>query len=263
MSTVVFDVADGVATLRIQRESVGNAIDVSVIRALHAALDQIQRGDSGVRAIVLTGAGSVFCSGLDLHSVDIGAKHARQRAHFEMRRFMDPLILRLSAFRHPIVAAVNGPAVGAGMSLALASDIVVAAEGAYFCPSFARLGIVPDAGITFHLARCVGARRSLASLLLAEKIDARTALQWGLAYEVAPDASVVERAERIAHTLASGPSAVIGQIRALHSATFEHTLEEQLRAERSAQEISLETDDCVEGVRAFFEKREPHFSEHG
>ena len=262
MNTVGFTVADGVATLQIQREPVGNAIDVSVIRAMHAALDQIQKSDSGAKAIVLTGGGNVFCSGLDLHSVDLSAKHARQRAHFEMRRFMDPLILRLSAFRYPIIAAVNGPAVGAGMSLALASDIVIAAEGAYFCPSFARLGLVPDAGITFHLARCVGSSRSLASLLLAEKIDARTAHQWGLAYEVAPDAKVVERAQQVARTLASGPTAVIGQIRALHAATFDHTLEEQLRAERSAQEISLETDDCVEGVRAFFEKRAPHFSEH-
>ncbi|HUY83852.1 MAG TPA: enoyl-CoA hydratase-related protein [Steroidobacteraceae bacterium] len=261
MGNLDLSVADGVATLCLHRESVGNAIDVTVIRALHATLDEIQKGESGARAIVLTGAGDVFCSGLDLHSVDLTSRHARQRAHFEMRRFMDPLILRLSAFRYPIIAAVNGAAVGAGMSLALASDVIVAAESAYFFPSFARLGMVPDAGITFHLARCVGASRSLAALLLAEKIDARTAQQWGLAYEVAPDGAVVERARRIAAQLASGPSAVLGQIRALHAATFDNTLEEQLRAERSAQEIGLTADDCVEGVRAFFEKREPHFSE--
>jgi 2-(1,2-epoxy-1,2-dihydrophenyl)acetyl-CoA isomerase len=262
MGTVEFTSTEGVATLRIQREAVGNAIDISVIRAMHAALDQIQKSDSGMRAIVITGSGSVFCSGLDLHSIDLSARQARQRAHFEMRRFMDPLILRLSAFRYPIIAAVNGAAVGAGMSLALASDIIVVGESAYFCPSFARLGLVPDAGITFHLARCVGASRSLASLLLAEKIDARLAHEWGLAYAVAPDAEVVEHALRLARQLADGPTAVIGQIRALHAATFDHTLEEQLRAERSAQEVSLEADDCVEGVRAFFEKRAPHFSEH-
>lgn len=262
MDTLGFTVADGVATLRIQRESVSNAIDVSVIRALHYALDQIQKGDSGAQAVVLTGSGDVFCSGLDLHSVDLTTQQARQRAHFEMRRFMDPLILRLSAFRYPIIAAVNGAAVGAGMSLALASDIIVIGESAYFCPSFARLGLVPDAGITFHLARCIGASRSLSSLLLAEKIDARTAHQWGLAYAVAPDGEVLERAMRVAAGLAHGPTAVIGQIRALHAVTFDHTLEQQLRAERSAQAITLETHDCVEGVRAFFEKREPHFSEN-
>ncbi len=261
MEILGITVADGVATVSIQRESVGNAIDVSVIRALHLALDQIQKSDSGARAVVLTGSGGVFCSGLDLHSVDLTTQQARQRAHFEMRRFMDPLIMRLSAFRYPIIAAVNGAAVGAGMSLALASDIIVIGENAYFCPSFARLGLVPDAGITFHLARCIGASRSLSSLLLAEKIDASTAHQWGLAYAVSPDSAVVANAQKIAGGLAHGPTAVIAQIRALHAATFDHTLEQQLRAERSAQEVTLETHDCVEGVRAFFEKREPHFTE--
>ncbi len=261
MSTVETAIDDGIATLRITREAVGNAIDISVIRALHAALDHIQKNDSGARAIVLTGSGSVFCSGLDLHSVDLTAAHARQKAHFDMRRFMDPLILRLSAFRYPIIAAINGAAVGAGMSLALASDIIVVGESAYFNPSFAHLGFVPDAGITFHLARCIGASRSLASLLLAQKIDARTAHEWGLAYAVAADGEVVPSAQRIARTLAHGPTAVIGQIRALHAATFDNTLEQQLRAERSAQETSMEADACVEGVRAFFEKREPDFSE--
>ncbi|MDE1923360.1 MAG: enoyl-CoA hydratase/isomerase family protein [Gammaproteobacteria bacterium] len=261
MSTVEFTIDDGVATLRITREAVGNAIDITVIRALHAALDQIQKNESGARAIVVTGSGAVFCSGLDLHSVDLTSAHARQKAHFEMRRFMDPLILRLSAFRYPIIAAVNGAAVGAGMSLALASDIIVVGESAYFNPSFAHLGFVPDAGITFHLARCIGASRSLSSLLLAEKIDARTALAWGLAYAVTADADVVARAQGIARTLAHGPTAVIGQIRALHAVTFDNTLEQQLKAERSAQEASIEADACVEGVRAFFEKRAPNFSE--
>jgi 2-(1,2-epoxy-1,2-dihydrophenyl)acetyl-CoA isomerase len=179
-----------------------------------------------------------------------------------MRRFMDPLILRLSGFRFPIVAAVNGAAVGAGMSLALASDIIVVGESAYFCPSFARLGLVPDAGITFHLARRIGGGRSLSALMLAEKINAKTALEWGLAYATAPDAEVLAQSQNVARRLATGPCAVLGQIRSLHSSTFDNSLQEQLRAERSAQEMTLETHDCVEGVRAFFEKREPHFSDH-
>jgi 2-(1,2-epoxy-1,2-dihydrophenyl)acetyl-CoA isomerase len=262
MNTLGFTVSDGVATLELQRGSVSNAIDITVIRAMHTALDQIQKGDSGARAVVITGSNDVFCSGLDLHSIDLETQEARQRAHFEMRRFMDPLILRLSGFRYPIVAAVNGAAVGAGMSLALASDIIVAGENAYFLPSFARLGLVPDAGITFHLARRVGGGRSLAALMLAQRIDAKTALEWGLAYAVVPAAEVMLRAHELAHRLASGPIAVLGQIRALQASAFDNSLQEQLRAERSAQEMSLETHDCVEGVRAFFEKREPHFSGH-
>ncbi|MGO9425087.1 MAG: enoyl-CoA hydratase-related protein [Steroidobacteraceae bacterium] len=261
MSSLSFTVSDCVATLSIQRPAVSNAIDITIIRAMHVALDKIQKGDSGARAVVITGSNEVFCSGLDLHSVDLKTQEARQRAHFEMRRFMDPLILRLSGFRFPIVAAVNGAAVGAGMSLALASDIIVTGESAYFLPSFARLGLVPDAGITFHLARRIGGGRSLSSLMLAEKIHAKAAHEWGLAYAVVPDAEVLSHAQGLAHRLAIGPCAVLGQIRSLHASTFDNSLQEQLRAERSAQEMTLETHDCVEGVRAFFEKREPHFSE--
>src|SRR5277367_114991 len=135
MNTLSFTVADGVATLAIQRTAVSNAIDITIIRAMHLALDQIQKGEGGAKAVVITGSNDVFCSGLDLHSVDLKTVQARQRAHFEMRRFMDPLILRLSGFRFPIVAAVNGAAVGAGMSLALASDISIVGENAYFCPT--------------------------------------------------------------------------------------------------------------------------------
>jgi 2-(1,2-epoxy-1,2-dihydrophenyl)acetyl-CoA isomerase len=262
MTTLSYTVSEGIATLVLQRAAACNAIDLSVIRTMHVALDQIQKSDSGVRALVITGSGDVFCSGLDLHSMDLTTLQARQRAHFETRRFMDPLILRLSGFRFPIVAAVNGAAVGAGMSLALASDIIIAGEGAYFLPSFARLGLVPDAGITFHLARCIGASRSLAALMLAEKIDAKRARDWGLVYDVVPNAEVVTRAQAVARTLAIGPTAVLGHIRSLHASTFDNSLEQQLRAERSAQEMSLESHDCVEGVRAFFEKRAPNFSEH-
>src|SRR5258708_8127426 len=152
-SSLSFTVADGVATVAVQRAAVSNAIDITIMRAMHLALDQIQKGDSGVRAVVLTGSNEVFCSGLDLHSINLKTQEARQRAHFEMRRFMDPLILRLSGFRFPIVAAVNGAAVGAGMSLALASDILIAGENAYFLPSFPRFGLVADARLPVHLAR--------------------------------------------------------------------------------------------------------------
>ncbi len=261
MGSLAVTVSEGIATLAIQRAPC-NAIDVGIIRAMHLALDQIQKGELGAKAVVITGSEAVFCSGLDLHSIDLRTQEARQRAHFEMRRFMDPLILRLSGFRFPIVAAVNGVAAGAGMSLALASDIIVAADTAAFLPSFARLGMVPDAGITFNLARRIGGGRALSSLLLAEKIEAKTALDWGLVYQVVPAADLPAKARCVAMKLATGPGAVLSQIRALHASTFDNTLQEQLRAERSAQEMTLESHDCVEGVRAFFEKREPNFSAH-
>ncbi len=211
------DIHDGVATLTIDRPQVRNALDASLIRELNAALDSIQHRESGVRAMVLTGSGTVFCSGVDLHSVDISTSEAQQRAHAEMRRYMDPVILRLSEFRLPVLAAVNGAAVGAGMSLALVADIIVAAESAFFAPSFLRLGLVPDGGIIYHLAHRIGGGRSLASLLLAERIDAPTALEWGLAYAVAPDGDTLARTQSLALKLAAGPACAIAKLRLLHA----------------------------------------------
>ena len=259
MSTVRVEIADSVATITLQAPKSKNAIDVTMVREMHRALDQIQKEGSAIRALVLTGSDGVFCSGVDLHSVDLSAAEGRQSAHLELRKFMDPLVMRFSELRHPMVAAVNGAAVGAGMSLALVCDIIVVADNAYFWPSFARVGLVPDAGVTFRLARRVGGGRSLSALLLAEKISASQAVDWGLAYSVAPEAEVVSVAQELAHRLAAGPRSVLAQIRQLSASTFDHSLAEQLRAERSAQERVLAAHECVEGVRAFFEKREPDF----
>ena len=259
MSELTCDIANGVATVTIRRPQVRNALDGKLIRDLNVALDKIQRPDSSVRAVVLTGSESVFCSGVDLHSVDLSTPEAQQRAHSEMRRFMDPLILRLSEFRLPVLAAVNGAAVGAGMSLALVADILVAADSAIFSPSFIRLGFVPDGGIVYHLSRRIGGGRSLTSLLLAEKIDAATALEWGLVYAVVPESDVLERTQMIAQKLASGPTCAIAKLRSLHATAFNTSLRQHLQAEQLAQKDSLATGDCVEGVRAFFEKRLPAF----
>ena len=259
MSSVHVDFADSVATITLQAAKTRNAIDVGMVREMHRALDHIQKEGSAIRALILTGSEGVFCSGVDLHSVDLSTSEARQSAHLELRKFMDPLVLRFSELRHPMVAAVNGAAVGAGMSLALVCDIIVAADDAFFWPSFARMGLVPDAGVTFKLARRIGGGRSLSALLLADKISANQALDWGLAYAVTPPADVLPKARELAQRLAAGPRSVLAQIRQLSASTFDHSLAEQLRAERSAQERVLAAYDCVEGVRAFFEKREPDF----
>jgi 2-(1,2-epoxy-1,2-dihydrophenyl)acetyl-CoA isomerase len=145
------------------------------------------------------------------------------------------------------------------MSLALVCDIIVIAETAFLWPSFARVGLVPDAGVTFRLARRIGGGRALSSLLLAEKIGARQALEWGLAYAVVPPSDVMNAAQSVAQRLAAGPRSVLAHIRQLNASTFDHSLSQQLRAERTAQERVLAAHECVEGVRAFFEKREPDF----
>ena len=259
MSELSLDVTDGVATMTIRRPGVRNALNGQLIRDFNIALDKLQRPDSRVGAVVLTGSDSVFCSGVDLHSVDLSTPEAQQRAHCEMRRFMDPLILRLSEFRLPVLAAVNGAAVGAGMSLALVADIIVAADTAYFTPSFIKLGFVPDGGVIYHLSRKIGGGRSLSALLLADRIDAATALDWGLIYAVTPETDVFAQTHELARKLASGPACAISKLRSLHAAAFNTSLRQHLQAETLAQRDSLATGDCVEGVRAFFEKRTPSF----
>jgi 2-(1,2-epoxy-1,2-dihydrophenyl)acetyl-CoA isomerase len=261
VNSISVQISDGVAFLTIQRPTVCNAIDVGVIREFAHAFDRIQKRNSGAQAVVITGADDVFCSGLDLNSVDVLSQPARQRAHSELRRYMDPLIHRMSQFRFPIIAAVKGVAAGAGMSLALASDIIIVGEYASFLPSFARLGFVPDAGITYHLPRRIGGGRSLAALLLAERIDATMAFNWGLAYAMVPSSEVDLRARSVAQRLAKGPSSVLWQIRALHASTYNVSLKNQVRAERLAQTTATEAKDFMEGVTAFFEKREPNFSD--
>ena len=258
MSSVDLTITDSIATITLQSASTRNAIDINVVREMHHVLDQIQK-DAAIRALVLTGRDGVFCSGVDLHSVNLENPEARQQGHHELRKFMDPLVLRFSELRHPIVAAVNGAAVGAGMSLALVCDIIVIAESAFLWPSFARVGLVPDAGVTFRLARRIGGGRAIASLLLAEKIDARQAVEWGLAYASVPPSEVLSAAQQVAQRLAAGPRSVLAQIRQLNASTFDNSLPQQLRAERTAQERVLAAHECVEGVRAFFEKREPDF----
>jgi 2-(1,2-epoxy-1,2-dihydrophenyl)acetyl-CoA isomerase len=259
MSSVDLTITDSIGTISLRSAASRNAIDINVVREMNRVLDQIQREGPAIRALVITGSDGVFCSGVDLHSVDLETPEARQQLHHQLRKFMDPLVLRFSELRHPIVAAVNGAAVGAGMSLALVCDIIVMAEGSFLWPSFARLGLVPDAGVTFRLARRIGGGRAFTSLLLAEKIHAPQALDWGLAYAVVPPADVQTAAHEVAQRLAAGPRAVLAQIRQLNASTFDSSLPEQLRAERTAQERVLAAHECVEGVRAFFEKREPDF----
>ncbi len=259
MSALDLTITDHVATLVIRSAAPKNAIDIHVVREMHHCLDEIKKAGPSVRALVITGSDGVFCSGVDLHSVDLETPAARQQAHAELRRFLDPLVLRFGELQYPIVAAVNGPAVGAGMSLALVSDIIVMSEDAFLWPSFARLGVVPDAGVTARLARRIGGGRALSSLLLAEKIDAKTALDWGLVYTVVPSVEVLNTAEAVAQRLAAGPRSVIAQIRQLNASAFDNSLSEQLRAERTAQERILDAHECFEGVRAFFEKRDPNF----
>jgi 2-(1,2-epoxy-1,2-dihydrophenyl)acetyl-CoA isomerase len=252
-------VVDGVAWLTIDRPQVGNAIDAGVITAFHRALDSLHQKDTDIRSLVITGEGASFCSGIDLHGVLTFKGHPKEDRNVVARDNLDHLICRLVEFNLPIVAAVQGPAIGAGMTLSLTADIIVMSDQAYMQPTFTRLGFVPDQGITYLLPRLIGAARARAVLLLSERIDARTALEWGLAWRVFAPGEFTAGVQALAHRLASGPTRVLGLARPLWCGGDLSAMRAQMKRERGAQESAFQYSSCVEGIQAFFEKREPEF----
>ncbi len=257
---ITLDEADGVATLTLNRPEVLNALHTEALEELRAALDHI-RDEKTARVLVLTGAGRAFCSGAQLATpgsakaqIDPRDSGSRLESHFH------PIMERIRALNVPIVCAVNGAAAGGGCSYALAGDIVIAARSAYFLQPFANIGLVPDVGSTWMLPRLVGKARAMAMMLLAERIPAQTALEWGMIYQVVDDAELAVTASAMARRLANGPTVAYGLIRQGVWASLEQSLTETLWMERENQRTAGRATDHVEGVKAFLEKRPPVFT---
>jgi 2-(1,2-epoxy-1,2-dihydrophenyl)acetyl-CoA isomerase len=223
-----------------------------MMAGLNAALGTIETG--GFRALILTGSGRGFCSGADMKEL---AAHRTQGAGLVLERVFHPFFRRLRDLNMPIVTAVNGPAVGIGMSLALMGDLILAARSAYFLLSFSRIGLVPDGGITWLLPRLIGLARARELALLAEKLPAERALDWGLINQVTDDTSLMDEAQALARRLADGPAA-LPMARKLFWDLESH--EAQLAREAEAQQRAGMTEDFAEGLAAFQQKREPKFS---
>jgi len=244
--------ADGkIATLTLNRPDSVNALSAGMMAGLNAALDAIETG--GFRALILTGSGRGFCSGADMKELPA---HRTQGAGQVLNRVFHPFFRRLRDLNMPIVTAVNGPAVGIGMSLALMGDLIVAARSAYFLLSFSRIGLVPDGGVTWLLPRLIGLARAREMALLAEKLPCEKALEWGLVNRVVDDAQLMNEAMALARRLAEGPAA-LPMTRKLFWDKDGH--EAQLAREAEAQQQAGMTEDFAEGLAAFQEKREPVF----
>jgi 2-(1,2-epoxy-1,2-dihydrophenyl)acetyl-CoA isomerase len=242
-----------VLTLRLNRPDVLNALDAELHAALGAAIDEA--ADPEVRAVVLTGAGRGFCVGQDLEEFRAGADDVGDR----LRERYHPIILGLRSLEKPVVAAVNGVAAGAGISLACACDVRIASSAARFVPAFFGLGLVPDSGATAFLARLLGAERTFGWLISNRTMDAAEALALGLVDEVVePDALDARAAER-AGELAAGPTRALGLTKRLLADAAATPLAEQLEREADAQAEAAASDDFREGLAAFLEKREPRF----
>lgn len=247
---------DGVLTLTLNRPAALNAFDRAMKEALLRALKAAER-DRDVRAVIVTGAGRAFCAGQDLKE---RSGPGRDPLSAELRLRYNPIILAMRRLEKPIVAAVNGVAAGAGCSLALACDLIVASESASFVQAFGRVGLVPDTGSTWFLPRLVGCARAAEMMLLGEPIDALTAERWGLVNRVArPDALLDETRALAARLAGAAPIAIRLTKRAMGRA-LESSLEDALEFEAGAQSVAGRSRDHQEGVSAFAEKRAAHFT---
>jgi 2-(1,2-epoxy-1,2-dihydrophenyl)acetyl-CoA isomerase len=247
----------GVLTITLNRPDVLNAVNDRLAKELYEALRQGAR-DAAVRCLVVTGAGRGFCSGQDLRSRGTG--DASYREH--LRATYNPVISLMRTIEKPVIAAVNGVAAGAGMSLALAADIRIASERANFIEVFARVGLVPDSGSTYLLTRLVGLGKALELCYMADPVDAPEALRLGLVNRVVPHEELMPATMGLAGRLAAGPTKAYGLTKRALNYGLHASLDAALEYEAHLQEIAGRSADHREGVAAFLEKRTPKYEGH-
>ena len=259
--TVDYAVDAGTATIELNRPDNLNAWNFQFGLDLLAAVERA-RDDEQVRAVLITGAGRGFSSGADLREVreDDNDESGRIDLSKRLRERYHPILVGIREMPKPVVAGVNGPAVGIGCSLALACDLVVAAESAYFLLAFVNIGLVPDGGSTALVPARVGHARAIEMTMLGEKISAAQALEWGMINRVHPDTELRAEAEALAARLAKGPTLSYANGKKLLNRRLYTDFEGQLEAEAAAQKEQGQSADFVEGVMAFMQKREPKFT---
>ena len=256
--SIVLEVSEAVATLTLNRPERLNAFNEAMHAELREALARIG-GERSIRAMLLTGAGRAFCSGQDLTDRKLAPGDTPRDLGASLERNYNPFVLNLRALPLPVVCAVNGVAAGAGASIALACDVVVAARSASFIQAFSRLGLVPDCGGTYFLTRALGAPRALGLALFGERLSAEQAANWGLIWQCVNDSELMPTARQLAVRLARGPTRGFALTKEAIYAAEQRALAAQLELERDFQRELGHTRDYREGVSAFMEKRAPQF----
>lgn len=255
---VLLNVEDGIARIRFNRPAALNAIDEGVAHGFLVACEAVsQRSD--VRVVVMSGAGRAFMAGGDVRKMREAGANAAPLVDGLLSQ-LNPALLLLTNLPVPVLASLNGAVAGAGVGVALAADLAIAADDLQLNLAYARIGATPDAGATWMLPRLVGLRRALEMALLTGTYDAAEALRLGLVNRVVPSAALEAETDALACKLASGPTLAHGRAKHLMRAAFDATLAEQLEAERITFKESTRTADYMEGVAAFVEKRPPRFS---
>lgn len=257
---ITFTVEAGIARLTLNRPAKLNSFNTEMHAELRTALDSIQN-DTSVRVLVLSGAGRAFCAGQDL------ADRAMQMVDGKMPDIGNvveanykPLVLRLQNLRVPTIAAVNGIAAGAGASVALACDLVVATKSASFLQAFSKIGLIPDTGGTWFLPQRIGMARAMGLALLADKLPAEKAAEWGLIWSCVEDAEFAGAVDALAKQLSTAPTKALVRTRQAMHAAPGHTLEQQLSMEGGFMRELGWSPDYAEGVAAFMAKRAPNFT---
>jgi 2-(1,2-epoxy-1,2-dihydrophenyl)acetyl-CoA isomerase len=258
--TIQVQRAGAAATLVLDRPQARNAFDRALVADLRRALEAVA-ADDGVRAVVLTGAGGAFSAGADLKAGFDRTPEGHPDVLKALREGYHPIVAALRTMPKPVVAAVNGAAAGIGCSIALACDLVIAAESAFFLLAFVNIGLVADGGSSLLIPERVGFARAAEMALLGERVPARQALDWGLINRVVPDDELPEAARQLAERLAGGPTRSYAGTKRQLNAWLYSRMAEQLELEAAIQQELAASDDFEEGVQAFVDKRPPRF--HG
>lgn len=255
--TIIFEKDAGVATIALNRPKVLNAFDSKMHEEMRAALDEVA-GDDEVRAVVLRGEGRGFSAGADLAQIIEGSDGAPDLGEY-LRETYSRLVTRITSIEKPVIASLHGPVYGAGLGVALACDLRVAAESAKFSVAFIKIGLMPDAGVSFFLPRIVGLGRAMEMSMLGDPVGAEEAHRIGLVNKLVSDDALAEETSALAGRLAALPTRALGKIKHSLYASFESDLATALETEAEGQTFCGYTNDHREGVAAFFEKREAKF----